>query len=74
MTKAPKKTHRKAVAKRVATVRPPLAEFEEVLNLINSARTRSLAAVNTVLIELYWRIGQEISRRIAVNGWGQGTV
>jgi predicted nuclease of restriction endonuclease-like (RecB) superfamily len=30
--------------------------------------------VNTALIDLYWQIGEQISRRIAVNGWGQGTV
>lgn len=74
MSKIPRKTPRKAVAERVGTDQPPQADFEEVLSLIDSARTRALAAVNTVLIDLYWQIGEQISRWIAVNGWGQGTV
>lgn len=49
-------------------------DFEAVLRLIDASRTRALAAVNTTLIELYWKIGQFISRRIASAGWGQGTV
>jgi predicted nuclease of restriction endonuclease-like (RecB) superfamily len=74
MTMASKKTHRQPVAKRVGTVRSPQSEFQEVLNLIESARNRAIAVVNTALIDLYWRIGQEISRRIDAKGWGQGTV
>ena len=31
------------------------------------------AVVNTTLIELYWNIGKHISRKIAAEGWGQGT-
>jgi predicted nuclease of restriction endonuclease-like (RecB) superfamily len=30
--------------------------------------------VNTALIELYWSIGQYISKKTAEEGWGQGTV
>jgi predicted nuclease of restriction endonuclease-like (RecB) superfamily len=30
--------------------------------------------VNTVLIEVYWSIGQHISRKTVEEGWGQGTV
>jgi hypothetical protein len=37
-------------------------------------RSRVVTAVNTALIDLYWRIGQYISRKIAEEGWGQGTV
>ncbi len=32
--------------------------FEEVLKLIDSATARAFAAVNTLLIDLYWRIGE----------------
>jgi predicted nuclease of restriction endonuclease-like (RecB) superfamily len=74
MTKASKKTRPQAVAKRGGRVQPARADFEEVLSLIDSARAQAFAAVNTVLIDLYWRIGEHISRRIDVNGWGQGTV
>ena len=30
--------------------------------------------MNTTLIDLYWRIGEQISQRIVADGWGQGTV
>ncbi len=53
---------------------PSPADFDEVLRLIDTARTRAIAAVNTTLIELYWSIGEYITRKIAVEGWGQGTV
>ena len=36
--------------------------------------SRVVTAVNTALIDLYWTIGQYISRKIADEGWGQGTV
>ena len=45
-----------------------------MLALIDAAKARAFAAVNTALIELYWGIGQHISRKIAEEGWGQGTV
>jgi DUF1016 N-terminal domain len=45
-----------------------------VLALIEATRSRVVTAVNTALIDLYWRIGQYISRMIAEEGWGQGTV
>jgi predicted nuclease of restriction endonuclease-like (RecB) superfamily len=48
--------------------------FAEILTLIDAAKARSLAAVNTGLIDLYWAIGKQISRKIADDGWGQGTV
>ena len=45
-----------------------------VLGLIEAARGRAIAAVNTTLIELYWGIGEFISRKISRDGWGKGTV
>jgi predicted nuclease of restriction endonuclease-like (RecB) superfamily len=49
-------------------------EFEDVLKLIEAARTRAYAAVNTALIDLYWSLGEYINRKIAQDGWGKGTV
>jgi hypothetical protein len=49
-------------------------DFDAVLGLIEAARTRAVAAVNTALIDLYWNIGEYISRRIAAHGYGQATV
>jgi predicted nuclease of restriction endonuclease-like (RecB) superfamily len=48
--------------------------FVEVLELIEAARGRAFQAVNTVMIELYWRIGQTISRKLAAAEWGDGVV
>ncbi|HET6247281.1 MAG TPA: PDDEXK nuclease domain-containing protein [Tepidisphaeraceae bacterium] len=50
------------------------AGFENVLAMIDAARTRAIASVNTTLIDLYWSIGEHISRRIAGEGWGKGSV
>jgi predicted nuclease of restriction endonuclease-like (RecB) superfamily len=52
----------------------PQADFDVVLGLITTARTRAVAAVNTTLIELYWTIGEFITHKIAEDGWGKGTV
>lgn len=53
---------------------PTSADFDEVLRLIDAARTRAVAAVNTTLIELYWSIGEYISRKIESAAWGEGVV
>jgi predicted nuclease of restriction endonuclease-like (RecB) superfamily len=71
MSRTPKKPKRsKATA--VMPVAP--ADFDEVLRLIDAARGRAVAAVNKELIDLYWNIGEHISRKIAADGWGEGTV
>jgi quinoprotein glucose dehydrogenase len=49
-------------------------DFDEVLRLIDTARGRAVAAVNKELIDLHWNIGEHISRKIAAEGWGKGTV
>ena len=50
------------------------SSFREVITLIRRARQRSFHAVNTELIDLYWRVGEYISRKIAADGWGKNTV
>ena len=50
------------------------AAFVEVVGLIHAARQRTAQAVNTELIDLYWRIGQFLHLRIEADGWAQGTV
>ena len=62
----------KAVAR--TTAAPLQTDFDVVLELINSARIRAVAAANKTLIELYWSIGEYISQQIATDGWGEGTV
>jgi predicted nuclease of restriction endonuclease-like (RecB) superfamily len=48
--------------------------FSEIVGLIAASRERALQAVNTTLIELYWKIGETISRKIEAAEWGDGVV
>ena len=50
------------------------SSFIPVVTLIQSSRNAALRAVNTALIELYWKIGQYISQRVATEEWGKGVV
>lgn len=50
------------------------ADFSEIAQLIATAKQRAVQAVNTTLIELYWQIGERISRRIAASEWGDDVV
>jgi predicted nuclease of restriction endonuclease-like (RecB) superfamily len=52
----------------------PAVSFSEVIKLIEVARQKSFQAVNTALIDLYWQIGETISRKIATAEWGDGVV
>jgi len=49
-------------------------QFEEILELIKSARQRVLKSVNTELIGLYWNVGRFISENYAKNNWGENTI
>ncbi len=49
-------------------------EFATVVTLIESARQRVYRAANTALIDLYWRIGEYVSKKIEAAAWGKGTV
>lgn len=64
----------KAVLKAASNPTAEEHAFSEVLGMIQAARTRSLAAVNTALIDLYWQVGQVISQRVDSEGWGKHTV
>jgi predicted nuclease of restriction endonuclease-like (RecB) superfamily len=63
-------------AKSVAVSASPSADegFDAIVGLIDAARQRAYRAVNTTLIELYWQIGEHISRKIAAAEWGDGVV
>lgn len=74
MSKSPKKASERLAAVGDAAALPSQADFDVVLGLIEAARTKAVAAVNTTLIDLYWNIGQYISRKTADEGWGKGTV
>jgi len=58
-----------------APVAPPEEQsFAEVVEMIQAAREQAVAAVNTALIDLYWRIGEYISRKLETAAWGEGVV
>lgn len=48
--------------------------FTDIVQLIANAKQRAVAAVNTSLIELYWQVGEIISKKIASAEWGDGVV
>ena len=48
--------------------------FDEVLSIIEAARRRAYQAVNAELVNLYWQLGEYISKKIATAEWGDGVV
>ena len=48
--------------------------FADIVGLIAAARQRAFQAVNTTLIDLYWQVGEYISRKIETAEWGEGVV
>ena len=60
--------------KPVAATAPVETAFAEVVTLIHTSRQQALQAVNTELIDLYWRIGQYLHHKIESDGWAKGTV
>jgi predicted nuclease of restriction endonuclease-like (RecB) superfamily len=50
------------------------AAFSEVVKLIAASRERALRDVNTTLIDLYWKVGEIISRKIEAAEWGDAVV
>jgi len=49
-------------------------QFATVIALIKQARTHAIQAVNRELINLYWRIGEHISKKVEQAEWGQSVV
>ena len=74
MSKAPKQDKPQSLVKPSSSQTPSQGDFDVVLALIEAARTRAVAAVNTTLIDLYWSVGEFISLKISEDGWGKGTV
>lgn len=48
--------------------------FADIIQLIKQARVNALRAVNTELINLYWSIGEFISKKIEQSEWGDSVV
>lgn len=48
--------------------------FYEVIAIIDNARESAFRAVNRELINMYWDIGEYVSRRVSDGGWGKSVV
>jgi predicted nuclease of restriction endonuclease-like (RecB) superfamily len=48
--------------------------FKDIIQLIKRSRTNAIKAVNTELINLYWNIGEYISKKIQQSEWGDSVV
>jgi predicted nuclease of restriction endonuclease-like (RecB) superfamily len=48
--------------------------FTDIIQLIKKSRTRAIKAVNAELINLYWNIGEHISKKIEQSEWGDSVV
>jgi predicted nuclease of restriction endonuclease-like (RecB) superfamily len=48
--------------------------FTHIIQLINHSRTNAIKAVNAELINLYWNVGEYISKKIEVAEWGDSVV
>lgn len=48
--------------------------FSDIIELIKRSRNNAIKAVNSELIDLYWNIGEYISRKVELSEWGQSVV
>jgi predicted nuclease of restriction endonuclease-like (RecB) superfamily len=49
-------------------------QFIEITQRITAARQNAFQSANTVLLDLYWQIGEYISHKIAIAEWTKSTV
>ena len=50
------------------------ANYDELISMIEAARTRAWQAVNSELVALYWNVGKWLSARLEVADWGSKVV
>jgi len=48
--------------------------FKDIIQLIKQSRTSAIRAVNAELINLYWNIGEYISKKLEKSEWGDSVV
>ena len=49
-------------------------QFADVVEMIRNTRSQVLRMANAALIDLYWKVGQYLSAKIASAEWGDGVV
>ena len=76
MRKAARKivTVRSKAISNATAASPVEGAFAEIVELIRAARQQAARAIDSGLIELYWRIGDYLHRKIESDGWATGTV
>ena len=50
------------------------SEFDNIIQLIEEARSRAFSKVNAELVLLYFNVGKIVSSKVADGIWGEGTV
>jgi len=65
---------RKRVSAGVLSTGTEEQAFAEVVEMIQASRGQAMAAVNTALVDLYWRIGEYVSNKLETATWGEGVV
>lgn len=48
--------------------------FTDIINLIKQSRSNAIRAINAELIDLYWSIGEYITKKITQAEWGDSVV
>lgn len=49
-------------------------QFNEIVSLISETKKKVYRIANTVMIELYWHIGERLSYRVTNSNWGDGVI
>ena len=48
--------------------------FSEVVAMIAAAKQQAFQVVNTTLIDLYWKVGEYLNKKLETSEWGEGVV
>lgn len=48
--------------------------FTDIIQLIKQSRVNTIKAINAELINLYWNIGEHISKKLEKLEWGDSVV
>ncbi len=53
---------------------PKMGQFDEIISIIDNARTRALKAVNAEMIQMYWNVGEYLSMLCVKSEFGDKVV
>lgn len=51
-----------------------LVSFAEVTTMIQQAHHRAVSLANSAMVDLYWRVGEYVSKKISSSEWGKSVV